>query len=61
MSPTAYIYRIVADYSSDLVYLILPDSTLGYISLNCESITGYTKSELKADLIHLKRSFRRTV
>ncbi len=55
MSPTAYIYRIVADYSSDLVYLILPDSTLGYISLNCESITGYTKSELKADLDSFKK------
>ena len=50
MSTTAYIYRIVADYSSDLVYLILPDNTLGYISPNCESITGYTKPELKTDL-----------
>jgi len=55
MSPTAYIYRIVADYSSDLVYLILPDSSIGYVSPNCEAITGYTKPELKTDLESFKK------
>ena len=55
MSPTAYIYRIVADYTSDLVYLLLPDSSIGYVSPNCESITGYTKPELKIDLDSFKK------
>jgi len=55
MSPTAYIYRIVADYSSDLVYLLLPDGSIGYVSLNCELLTGYTKSELETDLETFKK------
>ncbi|MDK9718904.1 MAG: PAS domain S-box protein, partial [Trichlorobacter sp.] len=55
MSPTAYIYRIVADYSTDLVYLLLPDGSIGYVSPNCELLTGYTKSKLKTDLNILKK------
>lgn len=41
------IFRIVASYSSDLVYWILPDGALFYISPNCETITGFTEQELK--------------
>jgi len=55
MSPTAYVYRIVADYSSDLVYLILPGNQVGYVSPNCESLTGYTKLELEPDLESFKK------
>lgn len=55
MSPTAYIYRIVADYSSDLVYLVLPDNTLGYISPNCESVSGFCVEELSPDLTALQK------
>ena len=55
MSPTAYIYRIVADYSSDLVYLILPDNTLGYISPNCESVSGFSSEELTPNLADLQK------
>ena len=57
MSPTSYIYRIVADYSSDLVYLVLPDNLIGYVSPNCESLTGYTTPELEPDL----ESFRKII
>lgn len=55
MSLTSYIYRIVADYSSDLVYLVLSDNRIGYVSPNCESLTGYTKLELEPDLDSFKR------
>lgn len=55
MSPTSYIYRIVADYSSDLVYLVLPDNQIGYVSPNCESLTGYSKTELEPDLESFKK------
>ncbi|QOX78958.1 PAS domain S-box protein [Trichlorobacter lovleyi] len=55
MSPTSYIYRIVADYSSDLVYLVLSDNLIGYISPNCESLTGYSKLELEPDLESFKK------
>jgi len=57
MSPTSYIYRIVADYSSDLVYLVLPGNQIGYVSPNCESLTGFSKSELEPDL----ESFRKII
>ena len=55
MSPTSYIYRIVADYSSDLVYLVLPDNRIGYVSPNCESLTGYSTPELEPDLESFKK------
>jgi two-component system NtrC family sensor kinase len=46
---------IVATYSSDLVYWLLPDETISFISPNCEAITGFCVEELKAGLDRFKR------
>jgi two-component system NtrC family sensor kinase len=42
--------RIVANYSSDLVYWVLPDDTICFISPNCQSVTGFSADELTSGL-----------
>jgi two-component system NtrC family sensor kinase len=46
--------RIVANYSSDLVYWVLPDETICFISPNCVSVTGFSEDELKTGLDRFK-------
>jgi len=46
--------RIVANHSSDLVYWVLPDETISYISPNCESVTGFSMDELKTGLDRIR-------
>jgi len=49
------INRIVANFSSDLVYWMLPDETICYLSPNCEAVTGFSADELKAGLEQFRR------
>jgi two-component system NtrC family sensor kinase len=48
-------YRTLANYSSDLVYWVLPDTTICYISPNCEAVTGFSVDELKDGLDRFSR------
>lgn len=38
-------YRIVADFTADWEYWLLPNNTLAYVSPSCFRITGYTAQE----------------
>lgn len=49
------VYRIVAEHSSELVYLVLPDNTLGYLSQNCEAVVGFNAQQLGPDLDSFKK------
>ena len=52
------LYRIIADFTSELALLRNPDGTIRYISSNCEALTGYTdrefieKPQLLESIIH---------
>jgi two-component system, NtrC family, sensor kinase len=39
------LYRIIADFTSELALLRNPDGTIRYISSNCLALTGYTELE----------------
>lgn len=53
-------FRIIADYTYDWEYLLLPDKRLGYVSPSCKRITGYnaqnflTSPELLIEIVHPK-------
>ncbi len=49
------LYPIIAEHSSELVYLLLPDGMLGYISQNCEAVTGFSAEQLGPDLASFQR------
>lgn len=49
------LYPIIAEHSSELVYLLLPDGTLGYISQNFETITGFHAELLGPDVVAFQR------
>ena len=52
------LYRVIADFTSELALLRNPDGSIRYISSNCLTLTGYTDREfietpqLLADIIH---------
>jgi len=54
------VYRILAEFSSELALLINPDGSLRYISPNCLELTGYTDRDfltapqLLESIIHLE-------
>ena len=39
------LYRIIAEFTSELAILSNPDGSLRYISSNCQALTGYTDQE----------------
>lgn len=48
-------FRIVADYTADWEYWILPDGTLEYVSPSVEDLTGYPAAELRTGEDVLKK------
>jgi len=39
-------YRLLAEYSSDVIFLLTPDSTINYVSPACQTVLGYEPHEM---------------
>jgi PAS domain S-box-containing protein len=39
-------YRLLAEYSSDVIFMLLPDSTIKYVSPSCQAILGYEPHDM---------------
>jgi PAS domain S-box-containing protein len=47
-------YKLIAEFSSDWIYWVNPDSTIGFVSTSCKYITGYEPDEMSSNPEFLK-------